>query len=172
MGRGRNTLTSTDSLCCCVVLGKGRERYPGASPGMRSSADPMAQPHRTCFSRCVYERRIRELRITNSLNRVKLHWRLGFRDVPFGLSFLFPYRPSFNTGRTKILDRTPYRDCQQLHRLCNWIQNFTAWLYSRKPVLHLRICVQYAVVAQGTNAHKSSLGLATGIMVRSLTAPG
>jgi len=45
------------------------------------------------------------------------------------------------------LDRTPYRNCQQLDRLCNWIANVTAWLYSGKPVLHLRIRVQHAVVA-------------------------
>jgi hypothetical protein len=123
-------------------------------------------------SAIVYERRIRELRITNSLNRVKLQRRLGFRHVPFGLSLLFPHRPSDNTARTKILDRTPYRNCQQLDRLCNWIANFTAWLYTRKLVLHLRICVQYAVVAQGTNAHKSRSDVATGIVVPSLTALG
>jgi hypothetical protein len=81
------------------------------------------------------------------LNRVKLQLEGQFRDVPFGLSLLFPHRPSDNTARTKILDRTPYRNCQQLDRLCNWIANVTAWLYSGKPVLHLRIRVQHAVVA-------------------------
>ena len=55
---------------------------------------------------------------------------------------------------TKILDRTTCRNCQQLDRLCNWIANVTAWLYSSEPVLHLRIRVQHAIVAQGTNTHK------------------
>jgi len=104
-----------------------------------------------------------ELRITNSLNRVKLQLEARvFRDVPFGLSFLFPHRPSDNTARTKILDRTPCRNCQQLDRLCNWIANVTAWFHSSKPVLHLRIRVQHAVVAQGTNTHKSRSNAATG----------
>jgi hypothetical protein len=50
-------------------------------------------------------------------------------------------------ARTKILDRTPYRNCEQLDRLCNWIANVTAWLYSSKPILHLRIRVQHAAMA-------------------------
>jgi hypothetical protein len=61
-----------------------------------------------------------------------------------------------------ILDWTPHRNCQQLDRLCNCIANFTAWLYSSKPVLHLRIRVQHAVVAQETNTHKSTSSAATG----------
>jgi hypothetical protein len=77
---------------------------------------------------------------------------VGFRDDPFGLSFLFPYRPSDGTARTKILDRPPCRNCQQLDRLCHWIENVTAWLYSSEHVLHLRIRVQHAALAQGTNA--------------------
>ena len=117
-------------------------------------------------------RRIRELRITNSLNRVKLHWRLGFRDVPFGLPFLFPHRASDNTARTKILDRTPYRNCEQLDRLCNWIANVTTWVYSSKAILHLRIRVQHAAMAQGTNTHKSSSGRRDKIVVWSRTAVG
>ena len=32
-------------------------------------------------------------------------------DVPFGLSFVFPHHSGDNTARTKILDRTPYRNC-------------------------------------------------------------
>jgi hypothetical protein len=62
------------------------------------------------------------------------NWRFGFRDVPFGLSLLFSHRPGDNTARTKILDWTPCRNSQQLDRLCNWIANVTAWLYSREPV--------------------------------------
>jgi hypothetical protein len=77
-----------------------------------------------------------------------------FYDVPFGLSFLFAHHPSDNPARAKILDRTPCRNCQQLDRLCNWIANVTAWLYSSEPVLHLRIRVQHVAVAQGTkHAH-------------------
>jgi hypothetical protein len=75
---------------------------------------------------------------------------------------VFPHRPSDNTARTKILDRTSYRYCQQLDRLCNCIANVTAWLYSSKSVLHLRIRVQHAVVAQETSTHKSRPGAATG----------
>jgi hypothetical protein len=89
------------------------------------------------------------------------NWRGGFRDVPFGLSFLFSHCASDNTARTKILDRTPYRNCEQLDRLCNWIANVTAWLYSSKPILHLRIRVQHAAMAQGTNTLKSSSGAGT-----------
>jgi hypothetical protein len=37
----------------------------------------------------------------------------------------------------------------------------TAQLYSSKPILHLRIRVQHAAVAQGTNTHKSSSGAGT-----------
>jgi hypothetical protein len=81
-----------------------------------------------------------------------------FCNVPFGLSFLFPHHPSDNTARTKILDRTPCRNCQQLDRLCNWIADVTAWLYSSEPVLHLRIRVQHAAVAQGTNTYTSRSG--------------
>ena len=88
------------------------------------------------------------LRIGGSFNG-----RFGFCDVPFGLSFLFAHHPSDNPARAKILDRTPCRNCQQLDRLCNWIANVTAWLYSSEPVLHLRIRVQHAAVAQGTNTH-------------------
>jgi hypothetical protein len=102
---------------------------------------------RTDFaSAIVYERCIREF---------------GFRDVPFGLSFVFAHRPGDDTARTKILDRTPYRNYQQLDRLCHWIANGTAWLYSSKPVLHLRIRVQHAVVGQETNTHKSTSGPTT-----------
>src|SRR6202008_2247077 len=39
-------------------------------------------------------------------------------------------RPCDDTARTKILDRTPYRNCQQPDRLCNCSANVTAWLYS------------------------------------------
>ena len=53
---------------------------------------------------------------------------------------------------TKIVDRTTCRDCQQLDRLCHWIANVTAWFYSSEHVLHLRIRVQHAVLAQGANA--------------------
>jgi hypothetical protein len=107
-------------------------------------------------------RRIRELQITDSLNRIKLS---GFRDDPFGLSFVSPHRPGDNTARTKILDRTSCRNRQQLDRLCDRISNVTAWLYSSEPVLHRRIRVQHAPVAQGTNTHKSRSGAATGIAV-------
>jgi hypothetical protein len=48
-----------------------------------------------------------------------------------------------NTARAQILDRTPYRNCQQLDRLCNCIANITAWLYSSKPVMHRHIRVQH-----------------------------
>src|ERR1700722_2220939 len=92
----------------------------------------------------------------------RFNWRLGFYDVPFGLSFLFPHCPGDNTARPKILDRAPHRDCQQLDRLCNCIANVTAWLYSSKPVLHLHIRVQHTVVAQGTHTHTSRSGAATG----------
>jgi hypothetical protein len=103
---------------------------------------------RTDFaSAIVYERRIREF---------------GFCDVPFGLSFVFAHRPSDNTARTKILDRTPHRNYQQLDRLRHWIANGTAWLYSSKPVLHLRVRVEHAVVAQETNTHQSKSGAARG----------
>jgi hypothetical protein len=112
-------------------------------------------------SAIVHERRIGELRIANSLNPVKLQWRLDFCDVPFGLSIVFPHRPGDNTTRTQILDRTPYRNAEQLDRLCNWIANITAWLYSSKPVLHLRVRVQHAVLAQETNTHTSKSGAAT-----------
>jgi hypothetical protein len=94
------------------------------------------------------------------------NWRFGFRDVPFGLSLLFSHRPGDNTARTKILDWTPCRNSQQLDRLCNWIANVTAWLYSREPVLHRRIRVQHAIVAQGTNTRKSRSGAATEIADR------
>ena len=110
------------------------------------------------FNRIEHGIRIIELRITNSLNRAKLQWRFGFRDVPFGLSLLFPHRPSDNTARTKILDRTPCGNSQQPDRLCSWIAKVTAWLYSREPVLHRRIRVQHAIVAQGTNTRKSRSG--------------
>ena len=89
----------------------------------------------------VHQRNDAYLRITNSLNWVKLHWRLGFRDVPFGLSLLLFHCPGDDTARTKILDRTPYRNRQQLDRLCNWIPDVTAWLYSSKPILRLRLRV-------------------------------
>jgi hypothetical protein len=95
-------------------------------------------------------------------NSVGLQLEAWVCDVPFGLSFVSPHRPSHNTARTKILDRTPYRNRQQLDRLCHCIANITAWLYSRKPVLHLRIRVQHAVVAQETNTHKSRSDAATG----------
>ena len=89
------------------------------------------------------------LRIGGSFNE-----RFVFCDVPFGLSFLFAHRPGDNPARAKILDRTPCRNCQQLDRLCNWIANVAARLYSSEPVLHLRIRVQHVAVAQGTkNAH-------------------
>ena len=93
------------------------------------------------------------LRIGESFNG-----RFGFCDVPFGLSFLFAHHPGDNSARAKILDRTPCRNCQQLDRLCNWIANVTAWLYSSEPVLHLRIRLQHAAVAQGTNTHTSRSG--------------
>ena len=89
--------------------------------------------------------------------------RFGFCDVPFGLSFLFPHHPSDNPARAKILGRTSCRNCQQLDRLCNRIADVAAWLYSSEPVLHLRIRVQHATVAQGANTHKSRSGAATGI---------
>ena len=76
------------------------------------------------------------------------------RDVSFGLSFLFPHRAGDNTARTKILGWTPRLNCQQLDRLRNWIANVTAWLYSSKPVLYLRIRDQHAVVAQEANTRK------------------
>jgi hypothetical protein len=79
-----------------------------------------------------------------------------FPDGPFGLSFLFPHRASDNTARTKILDRTPCCNREQLDRLCNWIANVTAWLYSSKPILHLRLRVQHSAMAQGADTHKSS----------------
>jgi len=94
---------------------------------------------------------------------VKLQLEVRFRNVPFGLSLLFLHHPSDNTARTKILDRTPRRNSQQLDRLCNWIAKVTAWLYSSEPVSHLRIRVQHAPVAQGTNTQKSRPGTATGI---------
>jgi hypothetical protein len=47
---------------------------------------------------------------------------------------------------------------QQLDRLSNWILNITPRLYSSEPVLHLRIRVQHAAVAQGTNTHTSRSG--------------
>ena len=106
----------------------------------------MAQAH-GFRSVIVHERGIREF---------------GFCDVPFGLSLVFAHRLGDNTARTKILDRTPYRNYQQLDRLCHWIANSTAWLYSSKPVLHLRIRVQHAVVGQETNTHKWKSGAATG----------
>jgi hypothetical protein len=74
-------------------------------------------------------------------------------DVPFGLSLLFPHRPSDGPARTKILGRTPSRHSQQLARLCNCIANVRTWLYSSKSVLHLHIRVQHTVVAQGTITH-------------------
>jgi hypothetical protein len=106
-------------------------------------------------------RRVRELIITSSLNRVQLRLEARFSRCPFGLSFFFHHRASDNTARAKILDRTPNRDCEQLDRLCNWIANLTAWLYSSKPILHLRIRVQHAAVAQGTETHKSRSGVGT-----------
>jgi hypothetical protein len=93
------------------------------------------------------------LRIGGSFNG-----RFGFCDVPFGLSFLFAHHPSDNPARAKILDRTPCSNCQQLDRMCNWIANVTAWPYSSEPVLHLRIRIQHAAVAQGTNTHTSRSG--------------
>ena len=103
---------------------------------------------------------------SDSLNRVKPQLEVGFRDVPFGLSLLFPDCPSDNIARTKILGRTPCRNSQQPDRLCNWFANVTAWLYSREPVLHRRIRVQHAIVAQGTNTRKSRSGAATEIAGR------
>jgi hypothetical protein len=172
MRRGRNTSSQpAHSTVPCVVLNgvvlngvvlnERHERYPGASHRMDHRRIQWRK-RTDLASAIVYERRIRELRLVNSLNGPRFNWRLGFRDVPFGLSFLFPHGPSDNTARTKILDRTPYRHCQQRDRLCNCIANVTAWFYSRKPVLHLHICVQHAVVAQGTNTHKSRSGAATG----------
>ena len=81
------------------------------------------------------------------------NWRLGFRDVSFDLSFLCPLRPSDNTTRAKILDRTSYRNRQQLSLLCDRIARITTSLYLSKPVLHLRICVQHVVVAQEAKRH-------------------
>jgi hypothetical protein len=101
------------------------------------------------------------LRIGGSFNG-----KFGFRDVSFGLSFLFPHHLGDNPARAKILDRTPCRNCQQLDRLCHRIANVTAWLYSREPVLHRRIRVQHAVVAQGTNTRRSRSGAATEIAGR------
>ena len=98
--------------------------------------------------------------------RGSFNGRFGFCDVPFGLSFLFPHHPSDNPARAKILDRTPCRNSQQLDRVCNWTANVTAWLYSREPVLHRRIRVQHAIVAQGTNTRKSRSGAATEIAGR------
>jgi hypothetical protein len=85
-------------------------------------------------------------------------WVRGFRDVPFGLSFVFSHGGSDNTARTKVLGWTPHRNCQQRDCLCNCIANITAWLYSGKPVLHLRIRFQHAVVAQETTKYKSGSG--------------
>jgi hypothetical protein len=93
------------------------------------------------------------LRIGGSFNG-----RFGFCDVPFGLSFLFAHHTSDNSARAKILDRTSCRNYQQLDRLCNWVANVTAWLYSSEPVLHLRIRIQHAAVAQGTHTHTSRSG--------------
>jgi hypothetical protein len=139
-------------------------RYPSVTSventflcGMQSS-----EPSFILTSTGRAQRRIRELQITDSLNQVKLS---GFRDDPFGLSFVSSHRPSDNTARTKILDRTACRNPQQLDRLCNRISNVTAWFHSSEPVLHLRIRVQHAPVAQGTNPHKSRSGTATGIAV-------
>jgi hypothetical protein len=80
----------------------------------------------------------------------------GFRDVPFRLSFLFSHRLGDNPARAKVLDWTPYRNSQQRDCLCNCIADITAWLYSGKPVLHLRIRFQHAVVAQETNKYTGS----------------
>jgi hypothetical protein len=109
------------------------------------------------------EERIRELRIANSLIRGSFNGRFVCCDVPFGLSFLFPHHPSDNPARAKILDRTPCRNSQQLDRLCNRAANVTAWLYSREPVLHRRIRVQHAIVAQRTNTRKSRSSAVTEI---------
>jgi hypothetical protein len=59
-----------------------------------------------------------------------------------------------DTACTKILDWTPRRNFQQFDRVCNWFANVTTWLYSSEPVLHLRVRVQHATVAQRTNRHK------------------
>jgi hypothetical protein len=75
---------------------------------------------------------------------------------------LCPHRPSDHTARTKILDRSPCRSVQQLDRLCDCIANVTAWPYSRKPDLHLHICIEDAVVALRTNTHKPRSGTTTG----------
>src|ERR1700678_2336310 len=96
------------------------------------------------------------------LNRLKLPLGVSFRDVPFGLSFLFPHRPGDNTARTKMLDRTPSRNYQQRDCLCHWSAYVTVWLYSSKPVLHLRIRAQHAVVVQATNTCTFRSGTATG----------
>src|ERR1700679_698923 len=96
------------------------------------------------------------------LHRLKLPLGVSFRDVPFGLSFLFPHRPGDDTARTKMLDRTRSRNHQQHDCLCHWMAYVTAWLYSSKPVLHLRIHTQHAVVVQATNTCASRYGAATG----------
>jgi hypothetical protein len=88
--------------------------------------------------------------------------RLGFRNVPFGLSFLCPHGPSHHTARTKILERSPYRNVQQLDCLCDCIANVTAWPYSLKRDLHLHICVEHAVVAPRTKRHKPRSGTTIG----------
>jgi hypothetical protein len=100
------------------------------------------------------------------LNRLKLQLEVQFRDVPLGLSLLFLHHSGGNTARTKILDRAPCRTSQQLDHLCNWIANVTTWLYPREPVLHRRIRVQHAIVAPGTDTHKSRSGAATEIAGR------
>src|ERR1700744_3308865 len=96
------------------------------------------------------------------LNRLKLPLGVSFRDVPFGLSFLYPHRPGDDTARTKMLDRTPSRNHQQHDCLCHWMAYLTAWLYSSKPVLHRRIRAQHAVVVQATNPCTSRSDAATG----------
>jgi hypothetical protein len=117
----------------------------------------MAQAHGACLSHCV---RKRYQRVTNHSFSESgyAQWRLGFCDVPFGLSFLFPHHRSHNIARTKILDRAFYRNCQQLDRVCHCVANVTVGLYSREPVLRLRICVQHAVVAERTNTQESQGG--------------
>ena len=113
------------------------------------------------FSRRMGEGSSTSCRNDSSISVILLARKYTY--VPFRLSFLFPHRPSDNAARAKILDRTACRNCQQLDRLCNWIANVTAWLYSSEPVLHLRIRVQHATVAQGTNTRKSRSGVAIGL---------
>lgn len=75
-----------------------------------------------------------------------------FSYVPFRLPLLLSHHIGDRPRRTEIMDGTSNINCQQLDRLRNWLSNFSVWLHSSKPDLHLCIRVEHPILAQ-ENSH-------------------